>query len=78
MTDDRTVQPGDSIDVLDLSTRSRNILKRNGVYAVGDLTACTETDITDLRNSGVLTLAEIRSKLAAHGLALRIEEPPES
>lgn len=73
---DRIVQSGDSIDVLGLTARPYNTLKRNGIYTVGALTDCTETDITDMRNSGVRTLGEIRDRLAVHGLALHGEEPP--
>lgn len=64
-------QPGDPIDVLDLSIRPYNTLKRARIHTIGDLTDCTPTDITDIRNSGVRTLEEIKAKLAAHGLALR-------
>lgn len=72
---DRIVQSGDSIDVLGLTARPYNTLKRNGIYTVGALTDCTWTDITDMRNSGVRTLGEIRDRLAVHGLALHGEEP---
>jgi DNA-directed RNA polymerase subunit alpha len=78
MTDDRTLQPGDPIGVLGLSPRPHNALRRNGIHTIADLTAATPNDITDIRNLGVTYLGEIESKLAAHGLALRTEEPPES
>lgn len=76
MTDTTTtLNPGDPITVLGLTARPYNTLKRNGIYTIGDLLQCTTVDITDMRNSGVRTLAEIRDRLAVHGLALHGEEP---
>lgn len=76
MANDRTLQPGDPIGVLDLSPRPFNALRRNGIHTIADLTACTPADITDIRNLGITFLGEIESKLNRHGLALRTEEPP--
>lgn len=70
-TDAASVQPGDPIDVLELTARPHNTLTRAGITTIGALTDCTETDITDLRNAGKQTLREIQTRLAEHGLALR-------
>lgn len=61
------------IDELKLSVRSRNCLKREGVNALSDLLAYTETDLLNIRNLGDGSLKEIRDKLAELGLSLREE-----
>jgi DNA-directed RNA polymerase alpha subunit len=66
------------IEVLGLSARPLNALLREGVRTVGDLTTYTATDITDLRNLGMLTLAEVQAKLGEHGLALSDGDAPRS
>ena len=62
-----------SIDELDLTCRSRNVLLRAGVKNIRDLTMMTSKEITDLRNAGMFTLNEIRSKLHERGMRLADE-----
>jgi hypothetical protein len=51
------------IDHLDLTVRSYNALKRNGITTLDKLTAMTERDLLDLRNMGRQNVDEIRSQL---------------
>jgi DNA-directed RNA polymerase subunit alpha len=51
------------IDHLDLTVRSYNALKRNGITTLDKLTAMTERDLLDLRNMGRGNVDEIRSQL---------------
>ncbi|WP_433330059.1 DNA-directed RNA polymerase subunit alpha C-terminal domain-containing protein [Spirillospora sp. CA-294931] len=69
------IHRSDSIEVFEFSSKVQNTLRRQGLVMVGALTACTATDILDFRNSGMRTLEEIETKLAAHGLALRTSPP---
>lgn len=65
------------VDALGLSSRVQNILRRNHVATVGDLVACTERDLFDLRNAGMRSVGEIKAKLAEHGLALKVDAAEE-
>ncbi len=58
------------IEELDLSVRSYNCLKRQGVNTVGQLTACTEADLLNIRNFGAKSIEEVKDKLQAMGLSL--------
>jgi DNA-directed RNA polymerase subunit alpha len=59
------------IEELELSVRSYNCLKREGVQTVGDLVQRTEQDLLDIRNFGQKSIDEVKAKLAAMGLSLR-------
>ncbi len=59
------------IEEMDLSVRSYNCLKREGVQTVGDLIQRTEQDLLDIRNFGQKSIDEVKAKLAAMGLGLR-------
>ncbi len=63
-----------SIEVLDLSTRSGNCLKRAGFNTIGDLVNRTEEEISKIRNMGKKSVQEVKSKLEAMGLTFRLEE----
>jgi len=56
------------------AVKALTCLRRAGIGTVGDLTAVTATDITDMRNAGPAVLAEIRAALAEHGLSLRDDD----
>ncbi|MCX8007248.1 MAG: DNA-directed RNA polymerase subunit alpha [Coriobacteriia bacterium] len=58
------------IESLDLSMRSYNCLKRQGVNTVGQLVACTEADLLNIRNFGAKSIEEVKDKLQAMGLSL--------
>jgi len=61
------------IEELDLSVRSYNCLKREGITTVGELVTKSESDLLDIRNFGQKSIDEVREKLHELGLALREE-----
>ena len=63
-----------TIDVLDLSVRSYNCLKRAGVNTVGDLVNKTEDEMMKVRNLGRKSLEEVILKLNSMGLSLKQSE----
>lgn len=64
------------IEDLDLTIRSYNVLKREGVHTIGDLTKRTIGDLMDMRNLGANSIDNITSELAKIGRTLA--ETPES
>lgn len=62
------------IEDLDLSVRSYNCLKREGVTSVGQLVEKSEEDLLDIRNFGQKSIEEVKQKLAELGLGLRQKE----
>lgn len=66
---------GTPIEELMLDGRAYGLLTRAGVRTVEQLTELTETDLDDLRNSGVKSVANIKARLAEVGLALKSEAP---
>jgi DNA-directed RNA polymerase subunit alpha len=58
------------IEDMDLSVRSYNCLKREGVATVGELVDKTEQDLLDIRNFGQKSIEEVKQKLAEMGLSL--------
>ncbi|MDQ6875028.1 MAG: DNA-directed RNA polymerase subunit alpha [Actinomycetota bacterium] len=63
------------IEELDLTVRSYNCLKREGIHAVGELIGRSEADLLDIRNFGAKSIDEVKVKLATMGLALK-DSPP--
>jgi DNA-directed RNA polymerase subunit alpha len=63
------------IEELDLTVRSYNCLKREGVHTVGELIARSEADLMDIRNFGAKSIDEVKAKLVGLGLALK-DSPP--
>ena len=63
------------IDDLDLTVRSYNCLKREGIHTVGELVARTESDLLDIRNFGQKSIVEVQLKLAELGLTLKDADP---
>ena len=63
------------IEDMDLTVRSYNCLKREGVHTVGELVTRSEADLLDIRNFGAKSIDEVKMKLAAMGLALK-DSPP--
>ena len=59
------------IEELDLTVRSFNCLKREGVHTVGDLISRTEADLLDIRNFGQRSIEEVKGKLVGLGLSLK-------
>jgi DNA-directed RNA polymerase subunit alpha len=58
------------IEDMDLSVRSYNCLKREGVATVGELVQKTEQDLLDIRNFGQKSIEEVKQKLQEMGLGL--------
>ena len=63
------------IEELDLTVRSYNCLKREGIHTVGELVARSEADLLDIRNFGAKSIDEVKVKLHSMGLALK-DSPP--
>ena len=63
------------IEQLDLTVRSYNCLKREGIHTVGELVGRSEADLLDIRNFGQKSIDEVRAKLALMGLNLK-DSPP--
>ncbi len=59
------------IEELDLSVRSYNCLKRQGVNTIGQLTECSEADLMNIRNFGAKSIEEVKDKLQGMGLSLK-------
>ncbi len=59
------------IEELDLSVRSYNCLKRQGVNTIGQLTECSEQDLLNIRNFGAKSIEEVKDKLQGMTLGLK-------
>jgi DNA-directed RNA polymerase subunit alpha len=73
---DTTTLTGDmalTIEELNLSVRSYNCLKREGINTVGDLVQKTEAELLDIRNFGQKSIDEVKAKLEELGLELKPE-----
>ena len=62
-----------TVEELNLSVRSYNCLKREGINTVGDLVQKNEAELMDIRNFGQKSIDEVKTKLAELGLGLREE-----
>ena len=60
-----------SIEELDLSVRSYNCLKRDGIQTVLELCERTEEQMMKVKNLGKKSLKEIKDKLAERGLSFK-------
>lgn len=63
------------VEELDLTVRSYNCLKREGIHTVGELVARSEADLLDIRNFGSKSINEVKDKLVTMGLSLK-DSPP--
>ncbi len=63
------------IEELELTVRSYNCLKREGIHTVGELVMRSEADLLDIRNFGAKSIDEVKQKLATLGLTLK-DSPP--
>src|SRR5436189_5322793 len=63
------------IDELDLTVRSYNCLKREGIHTVGELVARSEADLLDIRNFGAKSIDEVKAKLTGMGMGLKDSAP---
>ncbi len=74
--EDETALSGDlaiTIEELNLSVRSYNCLKREGINTVGDLVQRSEAELMDIRNFGQKSIDEVKAKLEELGMGLREE-----
>jgi DNA-directed RNA polymerase subunit alpha len=62
------------VEDLELTVRSYNCLKREGVDTIGQLATMTEEELMNIRNLGMKSVDEIRSKLIEYGYTLESEE----
>ena len=63
------------IEELDLSVRSYNCLKREGINTVSELVALSETQLMNIRNFGQKSVDEVKDKLQELGLSLKDAVP---
>lgn len=59
------------IEDLELTVRSYNCLKREGIHTVGELVSRSEADLMDIRNFGAKSIDEVKDKLVELGLSLK-------
>ena len=64
-----------TVEELNLSVRSYNCLKREGINTVGDLVEKSEAELMDIRNFGQKSIDEVKMKLAGMGLGLKDSAP---
>jgi DNA-directed RNA polymerase subunit alpha len=62
------------IEDMELTVRSYNCLKREGVTSVGELVQKSEDDLLEIRNFGQKSIDEVKAKLEEMGLGLRKKE----
>jgi DNA-directed RNA polymerase subunit alpha len=62
------------IEDMDLTVRSYNCLKREGVQTIGDLVQKTEEDLLEIRNFGQKSIDEVKAKLEDLALSLKKKE----
>jgi DNA-directed RNA polymerase subunit alpha len=62
------------IEEMELTVRSYNCLKREGIHTVGELVSRSEADLLDIRNFGAKSIDEVKVKL--HGLGLQLKDSP--
>ncbi|WP_298327217.1 DNA-directed RNA polymerase subunit alpha [Haloactinopolyspora sp.] len=63
------------IEDLQLTVRSYNCLKREGIHTVGELISRSEADLLDIRNFGQKSIDEVKAKLVTMGLGLKDSAP---
>jgi DNA-directed RNA polymerase subunit alpha len=63
------------IEDLDLTVRSYNCLKREGINTVGELIALSQDELMGIRNFGSKSVDEVRDKLAERGLRFKDSVP---
>jgi DNA-directed RNA polymerase subunit alpha len=63
------------VEDLNLTVRSYNCLKREGIHTVGELVSRSEQDLLDIRNFGSKSIDEVKLKLHEMGLSLKDSEP---
>ena len=64
-----------TIESLDLTVRSYNCLKREGINTVSELIALSEHQLVNIRNFGQKSVDEVKDKLTEMGLSLKDPMP---
>jgi DNA-directed RNA polymerase subunit alpha len=59
------------IEKLDLTVRSLNCLKREGIHTIADLLNLSLEDLMDIRNFGEKSVVEVKEKIESMGLQLK-------
>ena len=59
------------IDILDLSPRAYNSLRRSHICTVGEVLSLSKTELLKVKNFGKLSLAELEEKLARYDFKLK-------
>ncbi|MGH2817611.1 MAG: DNA-directed RNA polymerase subunit alpha [Actinomycetota bacterium] len=72
--DEQTGVLAKPIEDMDLTVRSYNCLKREGVTTVGELVQKAEEDLLEIRNFGQKSIDEVKAKLEEMGLTLKQKE----
>ena len=67
--------PAVPIEELNLTVRSYNCLRREGIHSVGELVARSEQDLLGIRAFGAKSIEEVQQKLFDMGLVLRDSRP---
>src|SRR5262245_49231563 len=62
-----------TIEELELSVRSFNALRHNGVHTLADLTQISGPELMRIPNFGRVSLAEIRQVMGIYGLKLKTD-----
>jgi DNA-directed RNA polymerase subunit alpha len=62
------------IEDLELSVRSYNCLKRQGIDSLQQLLDCSEIDLINIRNFGSKSIDEVKNKLEELGLSLKVSK----
>jgi DNA-directed RNA polymerase subunit alpha len=63
------------VEELNLTVRSYNCLKREGIHTVGELISRSEQDLLDIRNFGAKSIDEVKAKLVEMNLSLKDSGP---
>ncbi len=63
------------VEDLNLTVRSYNCLKREGIHTVSELVSRSEQDLLDIRNFGSKSIDEVKLKLHEMGLSLKDSSP---
>ena len=64
---------GKSVDMMELSVRSKNCLDSENILTIRELVRLTEQDLLKVRNFGKTSLKEVKNKLALLGLGLGMD-----
>ena len=63
------------VENLNLTVRSYNCLKREGIHTVSELVSRSEQDLLDIRNFGSKSIDEVKLRLHEMGLSLKDSSP---